>query len=157
MDQPSRMGCACSNSSSTGICIRTHPQNRSPIGPTSQVVRDRSRSQGVHELGIFSRQTRWAGQGLGPGSDFVGDLGSPLSAVGRNLEGDPRTLYAANLSTFGKQCCNDRRKSSDLTAEDARKHFGLALVGALVDENAGSPLCLPRPEIAFPSSDPDEA
>ena len=71
------------NSSSTGICIRTHPQNRPPI-PTSQVVLDRSRSQGIYELGIFSRQTRRTGHGLGPGFDFAGNLdfagnrGSPI-------------------------------------------------------------------------------
>jgi hypothetical protein len=33
----------------------------------------------------------------------------------------------------------------------------LALVGAVVDEDAGAPLGLSRPEIAFPSSRPDEA
>jgi hypothetical protein len=34
---------------------------------------------------------------------------------------------------------------------------GLALIGAVVDEDAGGPLGLSRPEIAFPSSHPDEA
>jgi hypothetical protein len=33
----------------------------------------------------------------------------------------------------------------------------LALVGAFVDEDAGGPLGLSRPEITFPSSDADKA
>src|SRR6266516_5757989 len=37
------------------------------------------------------------------------------------------------------------------------KHLGLTLVGAVVDEDAGGPLGLSRPEIAFPSSHADEA
>jgi hypothetical protein len=40
---------------------------------------------------------------------------------------------------------------------NARKHLRLALVGTLVDEEAGAALGLSRPEIAFPSSHPDEA
>ena len=111
----------------------------------------------VHELGIFSRQTRRASQGLGPGFNFADNLGSPLSTIGRNLEDDPRTLNAANLAAFSKQCCDERRESSDLATENPGKHFSLAFVGTLVDEDASSPFCLPRPEIAFPSSHADEA
>jgi hypothetical protein len=44
-----------------------------------------------------------------------------------------------------------------MAAENAGKHLRLALVGAVVDEDASGPLGLSRPEIAFPSSHPDEA
>ena len=37
------------------------------------------------------------------------------------------------------------------------KNVRLALVGALVDEDAGGSLGLSRPQIALPSPDPDEA
>ena len=111
----------------------------------------------VHELRIFSRQARRAAQGRGPGLHFAGDLRSPLGAVGRDLEGDLRPLHATQLPAFGEQRSDESRKSSDLAAENAGKHVRLALVGAVVNENAGRPLSLPRPEIAFPSSHPDEA
>jgi len=52
---------------------------------------------------------------------------------------------------------DESRKSSDLAAENAGEHFRLALVGAIVDEEAGATLGLSCPEIAFPSSYPDEA
>jgi hypothetical protein len=84
-------------------------------------------------------------------------IGSPLRAVGRNLEGDPRTLYAADLPAFGKQRCHECRESPDLATENAGKYFGLARIGALVDENAGASLGLSRPEISFPSSHTNEA
>src|SRR5262249_7468160 len=47
--------------------------------------------------------------------------------------------------------------ASGLGGEEARKHLRLALIGAIVDEDAGAPLGLPCPEIAFPSSHPHEA
>src|SRR6266404_5652980 len=111
----------------------------------------------VHELRIFSRQARRAGQGLGPGLHFAGNLRSPPGAVGRDLEGDPRPLHAPDLPAFGEQRGDESRKSPDVAAENAGKHLRLALVGAVVDEDAGHPLRLSRPEIAFPSSHPDEA
>src|SRR5262249_51524344 len=46
----------------------------------------------VHELRIFSRQACRASQSLGPGLHFARDFCSPLSTVGRDLIGDPRTL-----------------------------------------------------------------
>jgi hypothetical protein len=44
-----------------------------------------------------------------------------------------------------------------LAAENPREHLRLTLVGALVDEDAGGPLGLSRPQITLPSSDPEEA
>jgi hypothetical protein len=60
------------------------------------------RTRRVYELRIFSRQACRASQGLGPRLHFARDLRSPLSAVGRDLEGDPRPLRAAELPTFGE-------------------------------------------------------
>src|SRR5205807_4634150 len=77
--------------------------------------------------------------------------------VGRELEGDPRALHAPELPAFGEQRSYESWKSSDMAAKNAGKHLRLALVGTVVDEDAGRPLGLPRPEIAFPSSHPDEA
>src|SRR5262245_1699214 len=111
----------------------------------------------VHELRIFSRRARRAGQGFGPGLHLAGDLVSPLATVGRDLERDPRALHAPQLPAFGEQRSDESRKPSDLAAENAGKHLRLALVGAIVDEDAGAPLGLPCPEIAFPSSHPHEA
>src|SRR6516165_6311984 len=111
----------------------------------------------VHQLRIFSRQAGRAGQGLSPGLHFAGDLRSPLGAVGRDLERDARALDAPDLPAFREQRSHESRKSSDLAAENAGKHLRLALVGTLVDEDTGAALGLSRPEIAFPSSHPDEA
>src|SRR5262249_25460761 len=71
--------------------------------------------------------------------------------------GDPRALHAPQLPAFGEQRSDESRKPSDLATENAGKHLRLALVGAIVDEDAGAPLGLPCPEIAFPSSHPAEA
>ena len=111
----------------------------------------------VNELWIFSRQTCRAGQGLGPRLHFAGDLRSPIGAVGRDLEGDLCAFHAPHLPAFVEQRSDESRKSSDLAAENAGEHFRLALVGAIVDEEAGATLGLSCPEIAFPSSYPDEA
>src|SRR6202022_1345935 len=106
----------------------------------------------VHKLRIFSRQAGRASQGLGPSLYLARDLHSPLSPGGRDLKADARALDAPPLPAFGEQCRDESEKSSDLAAENAGKHLGLALIGALVDENAGASLGLSRPEIAFPSS-----
>ena len=106
---------------------------------------------------IPSRQAGGPGQGLGPGLHFVGDLHSPLGAVGRNLERDQCPLHATNLPAFGKHRAILRGESSDAASDDKGKRLGLALVGALVDEETGRALGLPRPKITFPSADPDEA
>jgi hypothetical protein len=44
-----------------------------------------------------------------------------------------------------------------LAAEDARQHIRLAVVGVLVDKDAGGAYGLSRPRITFPSPDPDKA
>src|SRR5262249_58164152 len=93
----------------------------------------------------------------GRGVNVGGDVRSPLGTVGRDLKGDPRALHAPQLPAFGEQRSDESRKPSDLATKNAGKHLRLALVGAIVDEDAGAPLGLPRPEIAFPSSHPDEA
>ena len=80
-----------------------------------------------------------------------------MGTVRRDFKGDPCAFNASDLAAFGKQRSDESRKSSDLAAENAGKHFRLALVGAVVNEDAGGPLGPSRPEIAFPSSHSDEA
>src|SRR5262249_42529996 len=111
----------------------------------------------VHQLRIFSRQTRRASQCLRPGLHFSSDLRSPPGTVRRDLEGNPRALDTTDLPAFGEQRGDESRKSSDVTAEDTRKHLRLAFVRAVVDEDASAPLGLSCPEITFPSSHSDEA
>src|SRR5215468_1718260 len=53
----------------------------------------------VHELRIFSRQACRASQSLGPSLHFACDFCSPLSTVGRDLIGDPRTLRTPKFPT----------------------------------------------------------
>src|SRR5262245_60852990 len=72
------------------------------FAPGHELSRPGLGARRVHQLRIFSRQTCRAGQSLGPGLHFAGDLGSPLGAVRRDLERDPRALYAANLPAFGE-------------------------------------------------------
>src|SRR5262249_6693089 len=110
----------------------------------------------VHELRVFPRRAGRPGQGLGPGLHPAGDLGPPAGAVRRDLERDARALDAADLPSFGEERGDESRKSSDLAAENARKHLGLARIGAVIDEDAGAPLDLSGPEIAFPPAHPDE-
>src|SRR6516162_6618403 len=66
----------------------------------------------VHELRIFSRQACRASQSLSPGLHFARDFCSPLSAVGRDLIGDPRTLRTPKLPTFREQCGDETQESS---------------------------------------------
>src|SRR5262249_50899835 len=101
----------------------------------------------IHELRIFSRQACRASQSLGPSLHFACDFCSPLSAVGRDLKGDPRTLRTPKLPTFREQCGDEARESSCTSAENAGKHFRLALVGAIIDEDAGGPFSPSRPQI----------
>src|SRR5262245_54680476 len=51
----------------------------------------------VHQLRIFSWQTRRASQRLGPGLHLARDLRSPPGPVGRDLEADLRSLYTTDL------------------------------------------------------------
>src|ERR1700730_10528314 len=111
----------------------------------------------VHKLRIFSRQAGRASQGLGPSLHFAGDLHSPLGAVGRDLKAYPSALHAPHLPASSEQGRDESRKSSDLAAENAGKHLGLAVIGAIVEEDACASLDLARPEIAFPSPHADEA
>src|SRR5262249_43493216 len=111
----------------------------------------------VHELRIFSRQACRASQSLGPGLHFARDFCSPLSTVGRDLIGDPRTLRTPKLPTFRKQGGDETQESSCTSAENEGKHRRLTLVGALVDKDAGGPLGLSRPQITFPPSHTDKA
>src|SRR6516164_2619307 len=91
----------------------------------------------VDQLRIFPGQACRSGQRLGPGLDLAGDLGSPMRAVGGDLERDMRALDAADLPAFGGHRGDESRKSAGLAAEDPRRYFGLAVVGALVDKDAG--------------------
>jgi hypothetical protein len=61
-----------------------------------------------------------------------------MRAVGRDLKGDAGPLDAKNFPAFGEQSGDESRTSSDMPAENPRKNLGLALVGALVDEDAGN-------------------
>src|SRR5262249_43840203 len=94
---------------------------------------------------------------LGPGLHFAGDFCSPLSAIGRDLIGDPRTLRTTKLPTFREQGGDEPQEASCTSAENEGKHFRLALVGAFIDEDAGGPLGPSRPQITFPSSHTDKA
>src|SRR5262249_29791640 len=69
----------------------------------------------------------------------------------------PRALHATDLSAFGEQGSDESRNPSDTAAKNDGKHLCLALVGPVVDENTGATLGLSCPEIAFPSSHPNEA
>ena len=126
------------------------PQVTSCPGPVSE-------PGGFMSCGYFPGRLVGPVRAVGPGLHFASDLRSPAGAVGRDLEGNARALYAPQLPAFGEQRSDESRKSSDLAAENAGKHLRLALVGALVNEDAGRPLSLSRPEIAFPSSHPNEA
>jgi hypothetical protein len=76
---------------------------------------------------------------------------------GAIFEGDPCALNAPQLPAFGEQRSDESRKPSDLAAENPREHLGLALIRAIVNEDAGATLGLSCPEIAFPFSHPNEA
>jgi hypothetical protein len=79
-----------------------------------------------------------------------------MGAIGRNLERDWCPLHATNLPAFGKHRAPLGGESSDAASDDKGERLGLALVGALIDEEAGRTLGLPRPKITLPSTDPDE-
>src|SRR5262249_52338448 len=49
------------------------------------------------------------------------------------------------LPTFRKQCSDATRKSPCAAAKNERKHLRLALIGAFIDEDPGSPLGFSRP------------
>ena len=80
-----------------------------------------------------------------------------MRAVWVDLEADTRPLAAADLPALGEHPDDEHRESADLTTEDPGQHFGLAVVGALVDKDAGGSLGLARPQVALPSPDQDEA
>ena len=79
-----------------------------------------------------------------------------MSAVGRDLEGDVRTLDAARLSAVGKAFVDASREPADAAADDAGK-LALAIVGAFVDVETGRARRLSGPQIALPPADPDKA
>src|SRR6266536_1366568 len=151
---------------SNGMCLLEFvvQWNLKPNASTEQIVdlpQVTSCPGPVSEPGAFMSCGYFPGglvgpvKALPPGLHFTCDLDSPLGAVGRDLEGDPRALHAPELPAFGEQRSDESRKPSDLAAENAGEHLRLALVGALVDEDAGAPLGLTRPEVAFPSSHSD--
>ena len=158
MGRSSRTECACSSSSSTGICSRTRPRTDRRLAPGHELRAWSGLAAGrVHELRVFPRQARRSRQRLRPGLHLSSDLRSPVGAVGRDLERDPCALHSTNLAAFGEQRSDLGRESPGAAPENKRKRLRLALVGALVDEETGRPLDLPRPEITFPSAHPDEA
>src|SRR6516164_991673 len=130
---------------------------RHRLAPAYKLSGSGFRAGWVHELRIFSRQACRASQSFGPGLHFARDFCSPLSAVGRDLIGDPRTLRTAKLPTFWEQCGDETQESSGTSAENEGKHLSLTLVGAFVDKDAGGPLGPSRPQITFPSSHTDKA
>src|SRR5262245_6071771 len=110
----------------------------------------------VHELRILSWQARRSRQRLCPRLHLSRDLRSPVGAVGRNFERDPRALDSAKLPAFGKHRAPQGGKASDAASDNKLQRLGLPLVGTLVDEEPGRTLGLPRPKITFPSAHPDE-
>jgi hypothetical protein len=127
------------------------------FAPRDSLSRPGLRAWRIHQLRIFIRRARRAGQGLGPGFDFAGDLGPPTGTIWRDLKGNLCAFHASDLPTFSEQCSDKGGKSSDMSAEDAGQYFRLALIGTFVDKDAGSPLGLSRPQITFPSSHSDKA
>src|SRR5262249_5260907 len=109
------------------------------------------------ELRIFSWRARWPGQRFRPGFHLSGNLSSPVTQVGCDLERDACRLHAQQLPALGKERAPLGGEASNLSPDDTRKHVRRALVRALVDEETGRPLGLPSPEIAFPAPDPEEA
>src|SRR5262249_33667616 len=134
-----------------------HRRNTPPTYPRLQAVRVRFQSRaGSSVADIFP--VGLSGQSEpGPGLHFARDFCSPLSAVGRDLIGDPRTLRTPKLPTFRKKCGDETQESYCTSAENEGKPLRLTLVGALVDKDAGGPLGPSRPQITFPSSHTDKA
>src|SRR5262249_24933637 len=111
----------------------------------------------VHELRILSWQAGRSRQRLRPRFHLARDFRSPVGAVGRNLERDSCALDSTTLPAFGKHRAPHGGKASDTASDYELKALGLAFVGTLVDEEAGRPFGLPRPQIALPSAHPYEA
>jgi hypothetical protein len=98
----------------------------------------------IHQLRIFIRLARRAGQGLGPGFDFAGDLGAPVGAIWRDVKSDPCAFDASDLPTFRKQRSDDGGKSTDLAAKDARRTSAWR-------SSARSSMKMPAVPLAFPA------
>jgi hypothetical protein len=65
-----------------------------------------------------------------------------MRAVSPDLKRNPRELHTTNRPALGEQRRHLGGEAADLTAEDEWKHLRLAVVGALVDEEAGGSLDL---------------
>src|SRR5215831_18302390 len=152
---------------SNGMCLLeliVH-WNLKPNASTEQIVdlpQVTSCPGPVSEPGAFMSCGYFPGGLVGPVKALAQAFTLPAISVPHWARSDAiskviRALHAPELPAFGEQRSDDSRESSDLAAENAGKHLRLALVGALVDEDAGAPLGLPCPEVAFPSSHPDEA
>src|SRR5262249_25213035 len=111
----------------------------------------------IHELWVLAGQTRRPGQGFCPRFDLPGDLCAPVRTVGRDLERNAGALYSPNLPSLGKQRGDLRGESAHPASENERKHLGLAIVGALVDKDAGGSRHLAGPKISLPPADAHEA
>src|SRR5437867_4564270 len=73
----------------------------------------------VDQLRIFAGQAGRAADRIGPGLDLAGDLGAPAGPVGRDLEGDPGALDAADLPALREHAAPERREPADLAAENS--------------------------------------
>ena len=80
-----------------------------------------------------------------------------MRVVRCDLERDMRALDTPGLPAFAEHPGDEGRRSSDLAAEYPQQHLCLAIVGPLVDEESRSSFDLAGPQIALPTSDPDEA
>jgi len=107
--------------------------------------------------GYFPRETRWASQGRGPAFTLPAITVPHLARSGAISKVICARSTPRSLPAFGEQPSDESRKSSDLAAENAEKHFRLALVGAVVNEDAGRPLAFPAQRSPSHLSYPDEA
>jgi hypothetical protein len=118
---------------------RTHPR----FAPGHNLSRSGSEPGAFISCGYFYREARRAGQGLGSGFRFANDFRSPLGVVGRDLEGDPRTLHASDCRPSANSEATKAGNPPAWPPKIRGKRFCLALVCAIVDEDAGSPFAFP--------------
>src|SRR5689334_16768959 len=80
-----------------------------------------------------------------------------MRLIGRDLEGDLRTLHTKRLASAGEALIDPPHEPAGTAADDRRQRLHLPVIGMLVDIEAGDARCLARPEVAFPAADPHKA
>src|SRR5579884_1507240 len=104
------------------------------------------RSGRVQGLDPLAGRGHGPGQRLGAGLDLARDARPPAGEVVGDLEVDGRELEAADLAD---QLGELGRKAARPTVEDGPERLALALVGALVEEDAHGDLGLAGPDVAL--------